>query len=78
MPRRFGRKRAAKGVPNRAANFAIVGFEREVTRVVKAHFSLWAVVLEGFGARSRKNGSFLPHTASSGVWLVRKYPWNLG
>src|SRR5262249_50598167 len=26
----------------------------------------------------RKNGSFLPHTASSGGWCVRKYSWNFG
>jgi len=33
--------------------------------------------LKAWAPAGRKNGSFLPHTASSGGLLVRKYSWNV-
>jgi hypothetical protein len=34
--------------------------------------------LKASAPAGKKNGSFLPHTASSGGLLVRKYSWNAG
>jgi hypothetical protein len=34
--------------------------------------------LKALAPPGRKNGSFLPQTASSGGLLVRKYSWNAG
>ena len=54
-----------------------MGLQGEVTGVDETDVSIGDVALEGFGS-GRKNGSFLPHTASSGGLLVRKYSWNAG
>ena len=52
--------------------------QREVARLEEADHRTWNVALERLGARWRKNGSFLPHTARSGGRRVRKYSWNFG
>ncbi len=41
-----------------------VGFQSEVAGVDEADAGVGQAALEGFGTPGRKNGSFLPHTAS--------------
>ena len=63
---------------DRGCDLLGVGLQGEVTGVDETNVGVGDVALEGFSPGRRKNGSFLPHTASRGGLLARKYSWNVG
>ena len=48
-----------------------MGFQGEVTGVYEPDVGVGDIALEGFSPAGRKNGSFLPHSASRRGLLVR-------
>lgn len=53
-------------------------FQRQMAGVVEAHVGARDIRCQASAPAGRKKGSFLPHTASSGGWCLRKYAWNSG
>jgi len=74
----LGRELAAQEITNGTGNLAMMSFEGEVAGIIEADLGMWLSRLKASAPRGRKNASFLPHTASNGVRLVRKYSWNFG
>jgi hypothetical protein len=63
---------------DRGGDLLDVGLQGKVTGVDETNVGVGDVALERLDPAGKKNGSFLPHTASRGGLLVRKYSWNAG
>jgi hypothetical protein len=78
IPGPDGQRQLREELADSGCDLLDVGLKGELTGVGETNDGVGDVTFEGFGPAGRKNGSFLPHTASSGGLLVRKYSWNVG
>ena len=69
---------ATQEISNCTSDFVVVGLQREVARIEEVYLGAGLSRLYASAPGGRKNGSFLPQTASSGGRFVRKYSWNFG
>jgi hypothetical protein len=73
------RKRlAGKEFADGGGDLLDVGFQGEAAGVDEADVGVGEVALEGFGPGGQEERVVLPHTASRGGLLVRKYSWKAG